>query len=130
MGTLPQSAALGILDYLKDLCGCSRPLGPPWSACDAYVGRVCHYTCGGDRSSRRSVCPIWVNGSFGGRTIATSTPDSSLITSYYIVYSLLHCIKPVPHNLMNASAYPPPPGHVSWVPAAKLKYSKHPHGLL
>ena len=52
-----------------DRCGRFRPVGPPRSSCDAFVGRVCHYRCGGDRCSRHSVRLVWVNGSFGCRTI-------------------------------------------------------------
>ena len=65
---------------LMDLCGRSRPVGPPRSSCDAYVGRVCHYHCGGDRSSRHPVRLVWVNGSFGCRTIAARTRDLILDT--------------------------------------------------
>ena len=60
---------------LMDLCGCFRPVGPPRSSCDAYVGRVCHCHCGSDRRSRHPVRLVWVNGSFGCRTIA-ATPGS------------------------------------------------------
>ena len=48
---------------LMDLCGRFRPVGPPRSSCDAYVGRVCHCHCGSDRSSRHPVRLVWVNGS-------------------------------------------------------------------
>ena len=65
---------------LMDLCGRSRPVGPPRSSCVAYVGRVCHYHCGGDRSSRHPVRLVWVNGSFGCRTIAARTRDLILDT--------------------------------------------------
>ena len=56
-----------------DLCGRFRPVGPPRSSCDAYVGGVCHCHCGSDRSSRHPVRLVWVNGSFGCRTIAART---------------------------------------------------------
>ena len=72
---------------LMDLCGRSRPVGPPRSSCDAYVGRVCHCHCGGDRSSRHPVRLVWVNGSFGCRTIAARTRDLILDTIH--VYDLL-----------------------------------------
>ena len=65
VGTLPQSAALGSLDFLTDLCGRSRPMEPPRSSRDAYVGNVCHCHCGGDRRSPHPVRLVWVNGSFG-----------------------------------------------------------------
>ena len=65
---------------LMDLCGRSRPVGPPRSSCDAYVGCVCHCHCGGDRSSRHPVRLVWVNGSFGCRTIAARTRDLILDT--------------------------------------------------
>ena len=60
---------------LMHLCGRSRPVGPPRSSRDAYVGCVCHCHCGGDRSSRHPVRLVWVNGSFGCRTIAARTRD-------------------------------------------------------
>ena len=63
-----------------DLCGRFRPVGPPRSSCDAYVGRVCHCHCGGDRRSRHPVRLVWVNGSFGCRTIAARTRDLILDT--------------------------------------------------
>ena len=65
---------------LMDLCGRSRPVGPPRSSCDAYVRRVCHCHCGSDRSSRHPVRLVWVNGSFGCRTIAARTRDLILDT--------------------------------------------------
>ena len=69
---------------LMDLCGRSRPVGPPRSSCVAYVGRVCHYHCGGDRSSRHPVRLVWVNGSFGCRTIAARTRDLILDTMHVL----------------------------------------------
>ena len=72
---------------LMDLCGRSRPVGPPQSSCVAYVGRVCHCHCGGDRSSRHPVRLVWVNGSFGCRTIAARTRDLILDTIPLITYS-------------------------------------------
>ena len=65
---------------LMDLCGRSRPVGPPRSSCVAYVGRACHCHCGHDRSSRHPVRLVWVNGSFGCRTIAARTRDLILDT--------------------------------------------------
>ena len=56
------------------------PVGPPRSSCDAYVGRVCHCQCGGDRSGRHQVRLVWVNGSFGCRTIDARTRDLLLDT--------------------------------------------------
>ena len=72
---------------LMDLCGRSRPVGPPRSSCVAYVGRVCHCHCGGDRSSLHPVRLVWVNGSFGCRTIAGRTWDLILDTIPLITYS-------------------------------------------
>ena len=43
-------------------------------------GRVCHCHCGSDRSSRHPVRLVWVNGSFGCRTIAARTRDLILDT--------------------------------------------------
>ena len=65
---------------LMDLCGRLRPVGPPRSSCDAYVGRVCHCHCGSDRRSRHPVRLVPVNGSFGCRTIAARTRDLILDT--------------------------------------------------
>ena len=48
--------------------------------CDACVGRVCHCHCGSDRRSRQAVRLVWVNGSFGCRTIAARTRDLILDT--------------------------------------------------
>ena len=69
---------------LMDLCGRSRLVGPPRPSCDAYVGRVCHCHCGGDRSSRHPVRLVWVNGSFGCRTIAARTRDLILDTIHVL----------------------------------------------
>ena len=82
---------------LMDLCGRSRPVGPPRSSCVAYVGRVCHYHCGGDRSSRHLVRLVWVNGSFGCRTIAARTrglilDTVPLITNIYSIIPVLLCV--------------------------------------
>ena len=65
---------------LMDPCGRFRPVGPPRSSCDAYVGRVCHCHWSGDRSSRHPVRLVWVNGSFGCPTIAARTQDLILDT--------------------------------------------------
>ena len=72
---------------LMDLCGRSRPMGPPRLSCDAYVGRVCHCHCGGDRRSRHPVRLVWVNGSFGCRTIAARTRDLTLDTTLAVTNS-------------------------------------------
>ena len=79
---------------LMDLCGHFRPVGPPRSLCGAYVGRVCHYHCGGDRCSRHPVRLVWVNGSFGCQTIAARTRDLILdtilaVTDSYSIISVL-----------------------------------------
>ena len=73
-----------------DLCGRSRPVGPPRVSV-AYVGRVCHCHCGGDRRSRHPVRLVWVNGSFGCRTIAARTRDLILDTILAVtnVYSTI-----------------------------------------
>ena len=65
---------------LMDLCGRFQPVGPPRLSCDAYVGRVCHCHCGSDRRSWRPLRLVWVNGSFGCRTIAARTRDLILDT--------------------------------------------------
>ena len=65
---------------LMDLCGRFRPVGPPRLSCDAYVGRVCHRHCGGDRRSRHPVRLVWANGSFGCRAIPATTRDLILDT--------------------------------------------------
>ena len=72
---------------LMDPCGPFRPVGPPRSSCDAYVGRVCHCHCGSDRSSRHPVRLVWVHGSFGCRTIADRTRDLILDTVLAITNS-------------------------------------------
>ena len=65
VGTLPQCAALGSLDFLTGLCGPSQPEGPHQPSRDAYVGSVCQCHCGADRRSRYLVHLVWVSGSFG-----------------------------------------------------------------
>ena len=94
--TLPQPAALGAWGSLMDLCGRFRPVGPSRSSRDAYVGRVCHCHCGGDRSSQHPVRLVWVNGSFGCRTIAARTRDLILdtilaVTNSYSTVPVLLC---------------------------------------
>ena len=102
---------------LMDLCGRFRPVGPPRSSCDAYVGRVCHCHCGSDRRSRHPVRLVWVSGSFGCRTIAARTWDLILdtihalqaFTDSYLFYRGI-----VMGNLTHQSARsedvtPPPP---------------------
>ena len=78
---------------LMDLSGRFQPVGPPGSSCDAYVGRVCHCHCGSDRRSRHSVRLVWVNGSFGCRTIAARTqdliPDTILAVTTYSTIPVL-----------------------------------------
>ena len=112
---------------LIDLCGRFRPVGPPRLSCDAYVGRVCHYHCGGDRHSRHPVRLVWVNRSFGCRTIATRTWHLILDTILVVTnnYStvpvlLLHCnVQPNPRIGLKGECDPPFRGW-SWVPAAML----------
>ena len=65
---------------LMKVCGRSRPVGSPRSSCDAYVRRVCHCHCAGDRCSCHPVCLVWVKGSFGCRTITARTWDLILYT--------------------------------------------------
>ena len=102
---------------LMDLCGRFRPVGPPRSSCDAYVGRVCHCHCGGDRCSWHPVRLVWVNGSFGCRTIAARTPDLILdtilaVTSNYSTVPILPwgCDgRPNPRIGLKWECDPPPP---------------------
>ena len=84
---------------LTDLCGCSQPVRPPSSSCDVNVGPVCHCHCGGDRRSRHPVRLVWVNRSFGCRTIAARTQDlilymlpvfTSISRSYLSVFTEFH----------------------------------------
>ena len=97
---------------LMDLCGRSRPVGPARSSCVAYVGRVCHCHCGGDRSSRHPVRLVWVNGSFGCRTIAARTRDLILdtihvlraFTASYLSYCVILLSEP------KGGCDPPPSG--------------------
>ena len=117
VGTLPQTLrpweAWG---SLMDLCGRFRPVGPPRSSCDAYVGRVCHCHGGGDRRSRHPVRLVWVNGSFGCRPIAAWTRDLKLDTilavtnSYSTVLVLLwDCTgQPNPQIDLKWGCDPPP----------------------
>ena len=124
---------------LMDLCGRFRPVGPPRSSCDAYVGRVCHCHCGGDRRSRHPVRLLWVNGSFGCRTIAARTRD--LILETIPVFTNSYSSIPVLPGVVMGNltrhqpelcAPPPPPfRRWSWVPAAMLGcYRAPPQGLL
>ena len=102
---------------LMDLCGRSRPVGPPRSSCVAYVGRVCHCHCGGDRSSRHPVGLVWVNGSFGCRTIAARTRDLILDTilevtrPYSTIPVLLWSLEPNLRISLNEDVTPPPSGY-------------------
>ena len=113
---------------LMDLCGRFQPVGPPRSSCDAYVGRVCHCHCGGDRRSRQPVRLVWVNGSFGCRTIAARTRDLILDTILAVTngYSTIPVLLWDLGSLTCKSAgsedvTPPPPCRGwSWVPAAML----------
>ena len=101
---------------LMDLCGRFRPVGPPRSLCDGYVGRVCHCHCGSDRRSRHPVRLVWVNGSFGCGTIAARTrdliPDTILaVTSNYstVPVLLLDCARqPNPQISLKWECDPPP----------------------
>ena len=73
---------------LKDLCGLPRPVRLPRLSRVAFVGRVCHCICGGDRCPVR---PVSGNGSFGCGTIAARTRDLVLhtlpvVTSIYRSY--------------------------------------------
>ena len=81
VGTSPRLRPWEFWGSLMDLCGRFRPVGPPRSSCGAYVGRVCHCHCGSDRCSRHPVRLVWVNGSFGCRTIAARTRDLILDTT-------------------------------------------------
>ena len=76
---------------LMDLCGRSQPVGPPRLSRDAYVGRVCHCHCGSECCSRHPVRLVWVNGSFGCRTIAARTRDLTLdtILEVAVIYSAI-----------------------------------------
>ena len=101
---------------LMDICGRSRPVGPPRSSCVAYVGRVCHCQCGGDRDSRHPVRLVWVNGSFGCQTIDARTRDLILDTilevtrPYSTIPVLLWSLEP---NLRISlqRGVPPPSGY-------------------
>ena len=123
---------------LMDLCGRFRPVGPPRSSCDAYVGRVCHCHCGGDRRSRHPVRLVWVNGSFGCRTIAARTRDLILdtIPAFTNSYSSIPVLPGVvmgnlTRHQPELCAPPPPFRGWSWVPAAMLGcYRAPPQGLL
>ena len=119
---------------LMDLCGRSRPAGPPRSSCDAYVGRVCHCHCGGDRSSRHPVRLVWVNGSFGCRTIAARTRDFILDTilavtnDYSFIPVLLWDLGSLRISLNEDVTHPPFRGW-SWVPAAMRGVIEPPPGF-
>ena len=92
-GLSPSLRPLEAWGSLMDLCGRFRPVGPPRSSCDAYVGRVCHYHCGDNRCSRHSVRLVWVNGSFECRTIAARTRD--LILNNILAVTGTYSIMPV-----------------------------------
>ena len=124
---------------LMDLCGRFRPVGPPRSSCDAYVGRVCHYDCGGDRRSRHPVRLVWVNRSFGCRTIAARTWHLILDTILVVTneYStvpvlLLGCNgQPNPQICLRWSVTPPPfQGMVLGTRCHARVLSSPPQGLL
>ena len=126
---------------LTDLCGRSWPVGSPGSSCEAYVGRVCHCHCGGDRCSWHPVRLVWVNGSFGCRTMAARTRDlilhtlpaftsvywshlsvlkesHQLLGNYYrLLGKLQSCGDPDPSVGLRRTA---PPLRLSWIPAAML----------
>ena len=95
---------------LMDLCGRFRPVGPPRSSCDAYVGRVCHCHCGSDRRSRHPVRLVWVNGSFGCRTIAARTLDLILDT----ILAVISHYSTVPVLLLNCLGQPHPQISLKW----------------
>ena len=95
---------------LMDLCGRFRPVGPPRSSCDAYVGRACHYHWGGDRRSRHPVRLVWVNGSFGCRTIAARTRDLILDTILAVTYNY----STVPVLLLDSERHPNPQISLKW----------------
>ena len=123
---------------LMDLCGRFQPVGPPRSSCGAYVGRVCHYHCGGDRCSRHSVRLVWVNGSFGCRTIAARTRDliRNTILAVTGTYSIIPVLpwdcngQPNPQiGLKGGCDTPPPFRGWSWVPAAVLGCYRAPPGF-
>ena len=61
-GVSPSLRAWEARVVLTNPCGRCRPVGPPQSLCDAYVVRVCHCHCGGDRRCRHPVCLVWVTG--------------------------------------------------------------------
>ena len=84
---------------LRDLLGRARPVGPPRSSHDAYVGGVCHCHCGSDHRRRHPVRLVWVNGSFARPTIAARTADlivhtlpafTSIYRSYLSVFERYH----------------------------------------
>ena len=92
-GLSPRLRPWEALGSLMDLCGRFRPVGPPRSSFDAYVGRVCHCHCGSDRRSRHPVHLVLVNGSFGCRTITTRTRD--LILDSILAFTGTYSIIPV-----------------------------------
>ena len=122
---------------LMDLCGRSRSVGPPRSLCDAYVGRVCHYHCGGDRCSWHPVRLVWFNGSFGCRTIAARTQDLVLDTILAVTnnYSTLPVLlvesngQPSPRIGLKSECDPPPFRGWSCIPAAMLGCYRAPPGF-
>ena len=124
-------------DSLMDLCGRFRPVGPPRSSCDAYVGRVCHYHCGSDRRSRHPVRLVWVRGSYGCRTIAARTQDLILDTilaaanSYSTVPVLLwDCTgQPNPQISLKCDVTPPPSGDGPGYPLPCLGVIEPPPGV-
>ena len=99
---------------LTALCGSSRPVGPPRSSRDAYVGRVCHRHCGGDRHPVRLVC---IDGSFGCRTMAAKTRDLMLDTLpsftgiYRVYFSIFEDFHHVLGNFYRLCGIPESCGH-------------------
>ena len=79
-------------------------VGPLRSSCDAYVGRVCHCHCGSDRCIRHPVRLVWVNGSFGCRTIAARTLDLILDT----ILAVTKSYSTVPVLLWDCTGQPNP----------------------
>ena len=93
-----------------DLCGRFRPVGPPPSSCGAYVGPVCHYHSGGGRCSPHSVRLVWVNGSFGCRTITAGTQDLILNT----ILAFTNNYTTVPVLFLDCNGQPNPRIGLKW----------------
>ena len=132
---------------LVDLCGRSRPAGPPWSSRDTHVDRVCHRSCPGDRRIWHPLHLVRVNGSFGCRTGAARTRGLILHTlpaftfiyrPYLLVFRLFYrFLRNYYHSCRNyESCGDPDPGvgperetppeRLSWSPAAILGCDRAP----